>query len=325
MDTVKPIFLFCLPRSGSTLLQKLIGTQSQVQTVSEPWLMLPLVYSRRKRGAVSEYSHQLASVGINDLIDHFPNKRDDFEDELAEFVKSLYGKTMDDDHQFFLDKTPRYYFIIDEIMSIFPDGKFVFLFRNPIEVFASVLNSWYEGRLRFENHYQDLYRGPKCLADGFRKHRQRSIRVNYAEITESPEEACGKIFDYLDLDADMQKVREWNDTELQGHWGDKQGKQYDQISQDPHEKWKRVFDTSYRQRVLQDYLEFFDPEVFDAFGYEKHDLIERVQQLDVREQIGLADRLDLILTNLHQVFDKSLIKDKFKRKLESIPFLQRYS
>ena len=36
-----PIFLFSLPRSGSTLLQRVLMSHKDIASVAEPWLMLP--------------------------------------------------------------------------------------------------------------------------------------------------------------------------------------------------------------------------------------------------------------------------------------------
>ena len=54
------VFLLSLPRSGSTLLQRLLAAHPQVHTVAEPWLMLLsgaglLAWRRRaaKQGAAS--------------------------------------------------------------------------------------------------------------------------------------------------------------------------------------------------------------------------------------------------------------------------------
>ena len=69
-----PIFLFSLPRSGSTLLQRLLGGHPDIMTVSEPWLLLPLCYALKAEGLLSEYNNGWATKAINDFIMEFPNK-----------------------------------------------------------------------------------------------------------------------------------------------------------------------------------------------------------------------------------------------------------
>ena len=50
MTEVAPVFLLSLPRSGSTLLQRLLAVSPEVATAPEPWFLLPLVQSTRATG-----------------------------------------------------------------------------------------------------------------------------------------------------------------------------------------------------------------------------------------------------------------------------------
>ena len=45
---IKPIFIFSITRSGSTLLQRVIAAHEGVATVSEPWVLLPYLYTLRE-------------------------------------------------------------------------------------------------------------------------------------------------------------------------------------------------------------------------------------------------------------------------------------
>ena len=71
ISKITPIFIFSLPRSGSTLLQKIIASSNEVSTSSEPWILLPLLYSQKEEGTLSEYSHKNAVLALNDIISSF--------------------------------------------------------------------------------------------------------------------------------------------------------------------------------------------------------------------------------------------------------------
>ena len=43
MNKATPIFIISLPRSGSTLLQRILTSHESVASASEPWLLLPLI------------------------------------------------------------------------------------------------------------------------------------------------------------------------------------------------------------------------------------------------------------------------------------------
>lgn len=54
---ITPLFLFSLPRSGSTLAQRMLAAHPAVATVTEPWILLPFLYARKEEGVYAEYRH----------------------------------------------------------------------------------------------------------------------------------------------------------------------------------------------------------------------------------------------------------------------------
>ncbi|MEZ4607679.1 MAG: sulfotransferase [Deinococcales bacterium] len=62
-----PLFLFSLPRSGSTLLQRILAAHPDIATLSEPWFILPLIYMTRDEGIYSEYDHSHLTRALTDL------------------------------------------------------------------------------------------------------------------------------------------------------------------------------------------------------------------------------------------------------------------
>src|ERR1035441_201942 len=136
---IRPIFVFSISRSGSSLVQRVIGAHDGVSTVSEPWLLLPQLFAFRPQGVQAEYVHPLLVSALEEFCEHLPNGRDDYRQELHDFVLRLYGKAADPTATHFLDKTPPYCLISEEIMQLFPEGRFVFLWRNPLSVIASTI------------------------------------------------------------------------------------------------------------------------------------------------------------------------------------------
>jgi len=75
---------------------------------------------------------------------------------------TLYNRALEvAGKRFFLDKTPRYYFIIPELKNVFPEAKFIILLRNPLAVLSSILNTW------FQNNLQALQKNPNYFFIGF--------------------------------------------------------------------------------------------------------------------------------------------------------------
>ncbi len=55
--SLKPLFLFTLPRSGSTLCQRVLAAHPQIATTTEPHLLLPFFYAFKERELYGHY-HQ---------------------------------------------------------------------------------------------------------------------------------------------------------------------------------------------------------------------------------------------------------------------------
>ena len=118
--TTKEIFLISQPRSGSSLLQQILGNHPQIHTLSEPWIMLHPVYAVRERGIQTEYNATWAHDALKQFLGSIPKGKDTYFQLIHQMYDALYQHTLEGTGKtYFLDKTPRYYFIIPELMKIF--------------------------------------------------------------------------------------------------------------------------------------------------------------------------------------------------------------
>jgi hypothetical protein len=83
---VTPVFLLSLPRSGSTLAQRILASHTEVATTSEPWLLLPYLYTLRDHGVYAEYSHSTMVTAIRELCSSFPSGEKDYLDEVRRLI-----------------------------------------------------------------------------------------------------------------------------------------------------------------------------------------------------------------------------------------------
>lgn len=195
-----PIFLFSLPRSGSTLLQRVLMSHQDIASVAEPWILLPYINSIKLEGTLSDYSHITSSNAINDFINNLPNKDMDYYELLGDFLQSLYTKQCSKHEKYFLDKTPRYYNIIPEINKIYPNAKFIFLFRNPLHILSSIIETWCVGELDgLYIYHRDLYHGPKLLAEGYSILKNKAFSLQYEEFIKNPKNHRKYVYIYCFL------------------------------------------------------------------------------------------------------------------------------
>lgn len=289
-----PIFLFSLPRSGSTLLQRILMGHPRIKSIAEPWLLLPLVYIAKKEGILSEYSHNLFYQAFSDFIQNMPNKEKDYLSHVATFANSLYSEYCPSNNDYFLDKTPRYYLIIPEIAKMFPDAKFIFLFRNPVQIYGSIINTWQANRLMGLHHnYIDLTTGPEKIAIGYNLLKGRSYALKYEDFVKYPKRYLEEICRYLEIDYAKKMLDNFPSQNTKGKLGDPSGiKAYKQVTSDPINKWKYVFYNRFRQRILWKYIQRIGSHVFESQGYEKKDILKDILQLTVSNRGVFRDILD---------------------------------
>jgi len=105
---ISPIFLISLPRSGSTLVQRVLANHPGIETTSEPWLLLPFLYTLKKKGVYAEYAHKEVFSAIREFINELPCGEADYLEEMRSFILALYGKAnKKKEAKYFLDCSPK--------------------------------------------------------------------------------------------------------------------------------------------------------------------------------------------------------------------------
>ncbi len=273
----EPVFLFALPRSGSTLVQRLIAGHPQVATTSEPWILLPLLYTLRRPGAYTEYGHRVAVRAIEDFTAQMQGGRDEYLFELREFATALYGAAAHGE-RYFLDKTPRYHLIIHEIMELFPEGKFIFLWRQPLAVAASIVESFGRGKWNLDKYAIDLEDGLEHMVAASRPNDPRCIRLRYEDVVTDTDTELARVFDFLGLDPS--EAEGMSDDALRGRMRDRTGvATYATVSPEPLNKWQQTMGTALRRRWCRRYLDRLGPHRLVTMGYDHDDLVRQVAEL----------------------------------------------
>ncbi len=315
----KVVFIFSLPRSGSTLMQRILMAHKKIHSVSEPWILLPHLYSLKREGMLAEYNHSECNRAIREFIANLPDGERDYLRSLNAFFMGLYEKVCPDEAEYFLDKTPRYYLNIPMIAEVFPDAKFIFMFRNPLEILASIIETFGKGRLRIHGNRIDLYKGPKLLAQGYKLIGGKSIRVNYHDLVENPEGTVSSVLEYLGLEIDKDIVRTFHRSTLKGSMGDPGHKKFARIEKSRIGRWRNTLNTRYRRYFAKKFLKGIDRETLSVFGYDHEDLLEELYGYPVENRRLVADVYHSVLLAMHQGFDifempvrKRRLKDRLK-------------
>jgi len=280
--SVRPVFVLSLPRSGSTLLQRMLATHPEVATASEPWVLLPQLYALRERGAAAEYGHRTAARAIADFSDSLPGGRAAYLAEVRRSVTALYEQAAGD-APWFLDKTPRYHLVVDEIMELFPDARFVFLWRNPLAVAASMIESFGRGHWNLDRYGVDLYGGLERLVAAHGRGDPRALAIRFEDVVSDPVAGTRPVFELMGLDPERAAAASFGATSLNGRMGDRTGTaSYTEISGEPVERWRTTMANPLRKRWCAAYLRSVGPQRLAAMGYDSDGLARDVAGLRAR-------------------------------------------
>ena len=308
------IFIFSLPRSGSTLLQRMFCRATTVKSISEPALLLPLLYHRYNKEVYSSYNVQVFSRGVEDLVSLYRNGWDDYDAELRTFVLKLYENALGENGKYFVDKTPRYSLIAPEIVELFPRAKFIFLWRDPLRVVDSMIDSLWSGRWLPSRMAIDVVQGVQGLCSAAEILGDRAIHIRYEELVTAPEEKFGLLLSELK----MARLFEGIERELPARSGGLGDPAITSAS-------KAVFQASasrllphmgsfVRQRWMLSRFREFPSEYWSYLGKSYSDMESELSQCPFGAQQSLADAGRSMFAWLDAQFDFSVRKDRLKSK-----------
>lgn len=290
---VTPVFLISLPRSGSTLLQKILSVSPQLTSTAEPWVMLPLAAMLDSELQVGQYWHATSREAIHELSRELAGGAEEFERMLGDFGTSLYSRlAAGSGARYFLDKTPRYYLITPFLARAFPHARFIFLFRNPAAVFSSIIHTWHRGHLgsSLRANYVDIRNGPAAIAAGRRLLGERAISVDYDALVNDPAAELARICDYLEIPQFDDRIEHYRSVQFSGERGDPTGiRRYGGVVTESVDQWERRPTSPAMRYFLREAIDAIDEPTLQLFGVEKAALLKKVQALPRAYRGSLRD------------------------------------
>jgi len=265
------IFIISLPRSGSTLLQRVLGGHPEVVTTSEPWIMLHPVYGRRDKGIKTEYSADWAALGVNEFLEHYTDGDEVYDDAIRAFAQTIYSNAM---HKgggtHFVDKTPRYVMIVEDLVRLFPAARFVFLKRNPLSVLASIVNTQISHDLwTLERFSEELLTGPQAMLSGIDQLGDRAITLSYEDFVADPEARLDDLCARLSISYDAGMLEYGNAGQKQGFMQDRTGiDKHSRPQNSRAESWRDMLQDEQQLNFAAHYLQALGREVVVELGYD---------------------------------------------------------
>lgn len=282
------VFLLSPPRSGSTLLQHVLGSHSQFLVLPESWLLLPVVYASRKGALHGEYNGALASGALNEFLGALNAGKTAYRDAAAAFARTLYERALEEHGKaYFLEKTPRYYLIIPELAAMFPAARFVVLYRNPLATFASVLKTNLHGNLRgftFPDRWNDIMRALPLLTDGADLLGSRALSVRYEDLVADPEPTVRRLCTHLGVEFEAGMLEYGGKVEFRGSGfvDPKSIYRHARPVRDYVDTWKQTFATAHMKRLGSGYLRALGAPLLKRAGYDLDTLSSELEAIRVQ-------------------------------------------
>ncbi|MDD9946567.1 MAG: sulfotransferase [Myxococcales bacterium] len=203
------LFVVSPPRAGSTLLQRMLGSHSQVLTHPEPHLITPLAHlGYHDLVDAAPYDHINAAEAVRTFVQHLPQGEQDYLDALRAYADTMYGRMLaPSGRRYFLDKTPAYALVLPFLRKLYPSARYVVLTRHPLSVMSSFANSFFNGDWQSANDFNPIVnRYVPAIATFLRDPPQHLLHVRYEELVARPKDELAKVFTFLGLENEPEAV-----------------------------------------------------------------------------------------------------------------------
>jgi hypothetical protein len=295
------VFVISQPRAGSTLLQTMLAGHPRITAPGETWLMLPLIHAigNARVPTHAPYCGKLADEAIQCFAaEHLERGVNDIHRELGAAATKIYQAVCERaGKEVIVDKTPRYYWIIDDLLRFMPDCRIILLVRNPLAVLSSVIATWASNSLGNLSRYrEDLLEAPARIANAMQYDDNQIFTVHYEQLVREPDEALRGLQHFIGVD-EVPGLAHYGRAPRRP-FGDPVGiHDHDSPSIDSVDKWlSHAKQSAIAWRLLNDYRKVLGGQLLGQLGYSDQSLGQSLAEIKPRG-VAIAPSLE---TQLHK-------------------------
>jgi len=228
-DSRAPIFVLGLPRAGSTLLEQILASHSEVEGTMELANIPRLVgsLSARERLGQTKYPDLLAELSAEECLQFGENY-------LRDTLDYRSGKP------YFIDKMPNNFRNIGIIQMILPNAKIIDARRDPMDCGFSNFKQLYANGHHFSYSLEDIGRYYRSYVEMMEHWDDvlpgRVLRVQHEDVLADLEGSVRRILDYCDLPFEQACV-DFHKTERRVHTASSEQVRRP-INRDGVDRWK---------------------------------------------------------------------------------------
>lgn len=216
------VYVLSAPRSGSTLLQRMLGAHPQIHSHPEPHLISPLAFlGYHATVDKAPFDHINAAEAQRAFVDSLPRGEADYLDALRAYSDTLYGRALAASGRTrFVDKTPANSLVLPFLTKLYPDARYVVLTRHPLAIFSSYADSFFEGRWETAYEFNPIVERYVAALGRFLRERPVPLHhVRYEDLVRDPEAHLERLFAFLGLENEASAAN-YGDSEAKEGMGD---------------------------------------------------------------------------------------------------------
>lgn len=270
-----PVFLMSAPRSGSTLLQRLLMQHPRIHSAAETWLIPASFLTGSETGVLAAASARWSRRGLADTCAALPGGKASWHRAIGIGLEQCFADLCPPGTEIFLEKTPRNALFLDAMADAFPTARYIFLWRNPLAIKASMNRTWSGGGWNFRCPI-DLHEGLAARVEHRVRLGERAIDIRYEDLIAAPQAQIDRLTAFLDLaPLDVEAVQSAAAQSLRDGLGDQAGvARHGTEIAGTDSAWRTGFANPVRQAWARHYLDWIGDTRLSAMGYDRAELID---------------------------------------------------
>ena len=185
------IFIIGAPRSGTTLLQRILSVHSELFSIEgETGLFSYQNIFDKKRHHFNFKSDQLTTLfkNSNDIIDFFTNA-------VNELKKNHHSSNR------FVEKTPQHILHLPFLIKHFPNAKFIHIVRDGRDCYCSAQENSWVPQSRSIEEFARYWK--KCVYKAISVNATENVlTIKYEDLVSKPNDVIPKVMNFLDLETE---------------------------------------------------------------------------------------------------------------------------
>jgi hypothetical protein len=289
------IFLIGSPRSGSTLLSRVLGAHSTIFAPEEPHLITPLAHLGYFENVDdAPYDPIITRQAARALVRALPGGESQYLDALRAYTDAIYrglfeaNQSTGGTETLVLDKTPAYALSLDFLARLYPEARYIVLTRHPIAIWSSFVDSFFDGDDSVAHaHNPLLERYVPAIARFIRTAKVPMHLIQYENLVKEPEENARNLCTFLAIEYEPGMVDYGSNPDARGESTRGLGDPTNVAKQTRPtttslSKWATAATgRSERVALYQEILARLGDEDLETWGYSRAQLSREVAQIDL--------------------------------------------